>query len=71
MTQPLHFKSVNYTTAKPGPRLVTLSYLTTNLSWQADYVALFDEAKLGPLSERKTKGVRIGKGYFFGPARKR
>jgi ATP-dependent RNA helicase RhlE len=35
------------------------------------YTALFDEAKLGPLSERKTKGVRIGKGYFFGPARRR
>ncbi len=27
-----------------GPRLVDLSYLTTGLSWKADYVALFDEA---------------------------
>jgi hypothetical protein len=26
-----------------GPRLATLSYLTTGLSWKADYVALFDE----------------------------
>ncbi|MBO9707802.1 MAG: DUF4139 domain-containing protein [Caulobacter sp.] len=37
--------SVKVEADKPGPRLVTLSYLTTNLSWQADYVALFDEAK--------------------------
>lgn len=28
-----------------GPREATLSYLTTGLSWKADYVALFDEAK--------------------------
>ena len=35
------------------------------------YTALFDEAKLGPISERKTKGVRIGKGYYFGPSRRR
>ena len=26
-----------------GPRLATLSYLTTGLSWKADYVVLFDE----------------------------
>jgi len=26
-----------------GPRLATLSYLTSGLSWKADYVALFDE----------------------------
>ena len=37
--------SVTVEADKPGPRLVTLSYLTTGLSWQADYVALFDEAK--------------------------
>ena len=35
------------------------------------YTALFDEAKLGPLSERKTKGMRIGKGYFCGSTRRR
>ena len=28
-----------------GPRAVDLSYLTTGLSWKADYVALFDEAR--------------------------
>lgn len=28
-----------------GSRPTTLSYLTTGLSWKADYVALFDEAK--------------------------
>jgi hypothetical protein len=31
-----------------GPRPATLSYLTTGLSWKADYVALFDE-KAGKL----------------------
>ena len=30
---------------RAGPRAVDLSYLTTGLSWKADYVALFDEAK--------------------------
>ena len=30
---------------RAGPRTVNLSYLTTGLSWKADYVALFDEAK--------------------------
>src|SRR5579875_1183387 len=31
--------------ARGGPTPVDLSYLTTGLSWKADYVALFDEAK--------------------------
>ncbi len=35
------------------------------------YTALFDEARLGPVSERKTRGVRMGRGYFYGPARRR
>jgi superfamily II DNA/RNA helicase len=35
------------------------------------YTALFDEARLGPASQRKSRGGRIGKGYFFGPARGR
>ena len=35
------------------------------------YTALFDEDKLGPATGRKTQGARIGKGYFFGPARRR
>ena len=35
------------------------------------YTALFDEQRLGPLAQRKSRGARIGKGYFFGPARGR
>jgi hypothetical protein len=35
--------SVTVDAAKAGPRDATLSYLTTGLSWKADYVALFDE----------------------------
>lgn len=35
------------------------------------YTALFDEDKLGPASGRKSVGARIGKGYYFGPARRR
>ena len=34
------------------------------------YTVLFDEAKMGPVSG-KSRGARIGKGYFFGPARRR
>jgi hypothetical protein len=41
--------SVTVDAAAAGPRQTTLSYLTTGLSWKADYVALFDEkaGKLG------------------------
>ncbi len=35
--------SVTVDAAGAGPREATLSYLTTGLSWKADYVALFDE----------------------------
>ncbi len=35
--------SVTVDSARAGARLVDLSYLTTGLSWKADYVALFDE----------------------------
>ena len=35
------------------------------------YTALFDEDKLGPASGRKPMGARIGKGYYFGPSRRR
>ena len=35
--------SVTVDAAGGGARDVTLSYLTTGLSWKADYVALFDE----------------------------
>jgi hypothetical protein len=35
--------SVTVDSDRAGPRLVDLSYLTTGLSWKADYVALFDE----------------------------
>jgi ATP-dependent RNA helicase RhlE len=35
------------------------------------YSAILDEERHGPLSERKTRGARIGKGYYFGPARRR
>ena len=35
------------------------------------YTALFDEDKLGPATGRKTLGARVGKGYFFGPSRRR
>ncbi|MGH8186859.1 MAG: DUF4139 domain-containing protein [Steroidobacteraceae bacterium] len=35
--------SVNVQAANAGRRDATLSYLTTGLSWKADYVALFDE----------------------------
>src|SRR5271154_7372940 len=37
--------SVTLNAASGGPHDVTLSYLTTGLSWRADYVALFDEAQ--------------------------
>lgn len=40
--------SVSVDTDKAGKRDATLSYLTTGLSWKADYVALFDE-KAGKL----------------------
>src|SRR5579859_5865335 len=36
--------SVTVDSDRAGARLVDLSYLTTGLSWKADYVALFDEA---------------------------
>jgi hypothetical protein len=36
--------SVTIDSGQSGRRPVTLSYLTDGLSWQADYVALFDEA---------------------------
>jgi hypothetical protein len=36
--------SVTVDSDRAGPRLADLSYLTTGLSWKADYVALFDEA---------------------------
>jgi hypothetical protein len=35
--------SVTVDSDHAGPRLATLSYLTSGLSWSADYVALFDE----------------------------
>jgi hypothetical protein len=35
--------SVTVDSDRAGPRLAQLSYLTTGLSWKADYVALFDE----------------------------
>lgn len=37
--------SVTVQAARAGARPAALSYLTTGLGWQADYVALFDEAK--------------------------
>ncbi|PLR20156.1 DUF4139 domain-containing protein [Caulobacter zeae] len=37
--------SVTVNAEKAGPTPVTLSYLTSGLSWAADYVALFDEKK--------------------------
>jgi hypothetical protein len=37
--------SVTVEADKAGPAPATLSYLTTGLSWKADYVAMFDEAK--------------------------
>lgn len=37
--------SVTVEADKTGPRPATLSYLTTGLSWKADYVAMFDETK--------------------------
>jgi hypothetical protein len=37
--------SVTVNADKAGPTPVTLSYLTSGLSWSADYVALFDERK--------------------------
>lgn len=40
--------SVTVDAASAGPRVTRLSYLTTGLSWKADYVALFDE-KAGKL----------------------
>jgi hypothetical protein len=37
--------SISLDAAAGGTRPATLSYLTTGLGWNADYVALFDEAK--------------------------
>lgn len=37
--------SVTVNAERAGPTPVTLSYLTSGLSWAADYVALFDEKK--------------------------
>ncbi len=37
--------SVTLDTQSAGPRPVTISYLTGGFSWNADYVALFDEVK--------------------------
>ena len=37
--------SITVDAASAGARDVTLSYLTTGLSWKADYVAMFDEAE--------------------------
>jgi len=37
--------SITLDSSRAGPRPVTLSYLTGGFSWNADYVALFDEAK--------------------------
>lgn len=37
--------SVSIEAANAGPRQAKLSYLTSGLSWKADYVALFDEAR--------------------------
>ncbi|PVM91869.1 DUF4139 domain-containing protein [Caulobacter endophyticus] len=37
--------SVTVNAEKAGPTPVTLSYLTSGLSWAADYVALFDDKK--------------------------
>lgn len=37
--------SVSVEAANAGPRQAKLSYLTSGLSWKADYVALFDEAR--------------------------
>ncbi|HWU13482.1 MAG TPA: DUF4139 domain-containing protein [Caulobacter sp.] len=37
--------SVTVEADKAGARPTTLSYLTTGLSWKADYVAMFDETK--------------------------
>jgi hypothetical protein len=37
--------SVVVESARAGPRSTSLSYLTRGLSWKADYVTLFDEAK--------------------------
>jgi hypothetical protein len=35
--------SVTLDATRPGPRPLTLSYLTPGMGWKADYVALFDE----------------------------
>jgi ATP-dependent RNA helicase RhlE len=35
------------------------------------YTALFDEHRLGPPSARKSRGGRVGTGYFFAPGRRR
>jgi hypothetical protein len=37
--------SVTVDAADAGPRDIMLSYLTTGMSWKADYVALFDEPR--------------------------
>ncbi len=36
-----------------------------------NYTALFDEDKLGPLHERRVKGVKMGGGYYIGGSRRK
>jgi hypothetical protein len=60
--------SVTVDAASAGPRDATLSYLTTGLSWKADYVALFDE-KQGTLKFQGWVTLTNNSGSSFQNAR--
>lgn len=59
--------SVTVDAAKAGARPLTLSYLSTGLSWHADYVALFDE-KLGRIDLQGWITLTNGTGTTFSNA---
>jgi hypothetical protein len=56
--------SVTVDSDHAGPRLATLTYLTTGLTWKADYVALFDE-KAARLDLQGWITLRNGSGTSF------
>jgi hypothetical protein len=62
--------SVTVDSARAGPRTARLSYLTSGLSWKADYVAVFDEkAQKLDLQGWITLGNRSGTSFNNAEAR--
>jgi hypothetical protein len=59
--------SVTLDSSRAGTRPMTLSYLTTGLSWRADYVSLFDE-KAGTINMQGWITLNNGTGTTFNAA---